>query len=73
MAVFLLCSFSTAVITVVALATLTVTLFVLAAVCSFPTAVITVVALATLTVTLFVLAAGNYGGSTNLIHVGGYL
>ena len=41
--------------------------------CSFSTAVITVVALATLTVTLFVLAAGNYGGSTNLIHVGGYL
>jgi len=40
---------------------------------SFRTNVVVVVALAGLAATFFVLGAGNYGGSTGLVHAGGYL
>lgn len=40
---------------------------------SFRTNVVVVVALADLAATFFVLGAGNYGGSTALVHAGGYL
>lgn len=40
---------------------------------SFRTNVVVVLALAVLAVTFFVLAAGNYGGSTGLVHAGGWL
>src|SRR6516225_9640716 len=40
---------------------------------SFRTNVVVVAALADLAVTFFVLGAGNYGGSTGLVHAGGYL
>jgi uncharacterized protein len=42
-------------------------------VASFRTNVVVVVALAGLAATFFVLGAGNYGGSTGLVHAGGYL
>lgn len=42
-------------------------------VASFRTNVVVVVALADLVATFFVLGAGNYGGSTGLVHAGGYL
>jgi uncharacterized protein len=42
-------------------------------VASFRTNVVVVVALAGLAATFFVLGAGNYGGSSGLVHVGGYL
>jgi succinate-acetate transporter protein len=41
--------------------------------CSLRTTRMSVIALITLTVTLFLLAAGNYGASSNLLHLGGYL
>jgi uncharacterized protein len=40
---------------------------------SFRTNMVVVVALAALAVTFFVLGAGNYGSSTSLVHIGGYL
>jgi succinate-acetate transporter protein len=40
---------------------------------SFRTNVVVVVALVGLAATFFVLGAGNYGASTGLVHVGGYL
>jgi len=40
---------------------------------SFRTNVVVVAALAGLAATFFVLGAGNYGGSTGLVHAGGYL
>jgi succinate-acetate transporter protein len=40
---------------------------------SFRTNVVVVAALAGLAATFFVLGAGNYGASTGLVHVGGYL
>jgi uncharacterized protein len=40
---------------------------------SFRTNVVVVAALADLAATFFVLGAGNYGGSTGLVHAGGYL
>ncbi len=40
---------------------------------SFRSNVVVVVALAGLAVTFFVLGAGNYAGSTGLVHTGGYL
>src|SRR5262249_11290286 len=42
-------------------------------VASFRTNALVVVALAGLAATFFVLGAGNYGGSTGLVHAGGYL
>lgn len=42
-------------------------------VAAFRTNVVVVVALAGLAATFFVLGAGNYGGSTGLVHTGGYL
>lgn len=42
-------------------------------VASFRTNVVVVVALADLAATFFVLGAGNYGGSSGLVHTGGYL
>ena len=42
-------------------------------VASLRTNVVVVVALAGLAATFFVLGAGNYGGSTGLVHAGGYL
>lgn len=42
-------------------------------VASFRTNVVVVLALADLAATFFVLGAGNYGGSTSLVHAGGYL
>jgi uncharacterized protein len=42
-------------------------------VASFRTNVVVVVALADLAATFFVLGAGNYGGTTGLLHAGGYL
>ncbi len=41
-------------------------------VASFRTNVMVVLALAVLAITFFLLAAGNYGGSTGLVHAGGY-
>jgi uncharacterized protein len=40
---------------------------------SFRTNAVVVVALAALAATFFVLGAGNYGGSSGLVHAGGYL
>ncbi len=40
---------------------------------SFRTNLVVVIALGTLAVTFFLLGAGNYGGSTGLVHAGGYL
>jgi uncharacterized protein len=42
-------------------------------VASFRTNAVVVVALAGLAATFFVLGAGNYGGSSGLVHAGGYL
>lgn len=42
-------------------------------VASFRTNIVVVVALAALAVTFFVLGAGNYGASTAVVHLGGYL
>jgi succinate-acetate transporter protein len=42
-------------------------------VASFRTNVVVVVALAGLAATFFVLGAGNYGGSSGLVHTGGWL
>jgi succinate-acetate transporter protein len=42
-------------------------------VASFRTNIVVVVALAGLAATFFVLGAGNYGGSSGLVHAGGYL
>ncbi|MGO9904084.1 MAG: acetate uptake transporter [Solirubrobacteraceae bacterium] len=41
--------------------------------CSLRTTRVSVIALTTLTATLLLLAAGNYGASSNLLHLGGYL